>query len=315
MNLVPVSKPVIGRVVTNRLCMKGKSASFVRHVEVDVSDTPLAGSFLAGQSFGVIPPGVDEHGKPHKVRLFSVASPSFGEDGAGKVVATTVKRLIDEYRPESADRSDKRDPDNHALYLGICSNYICDLREGDEVAVTGPNGKRFLLPATPEQHDYLFLATGTGIAPFRGMVYELLEGPNGPVDSRIDLVMGCPYETDLLYDEWFRALDDAHPNFHYHTAISRERRPAGASGGYVHHLLADRLDAFRDLICSPRTLMYMCGLEGMQVGLYRVLGEAGLCDGYLTVHEDLADVEPASWNPEQIKRRIRPTRRCMVEVY
>jgi len=62
-NLVKPTTPVTGRIVANDLCMKGKSASFVRHVAIDVADTPLAGHFHAGQSFGIIPPGEDERGK------------------------------------------------------------------------------------------------------------------------------------------------------------------------------------------------------------------------------------------------------------
>mgnify|MGYP003341674195 CR=1 FL=1 len=46
------------------------------------------------------------------------------------------------------------------------------LKPGDAVAVTGPAGKRFLLPQDPSQHDYLFLATGTGIAPFMAFLQE-----------------------------------------------------------------------------------------------------------------------------------------------
>ncbi len=95
MHLVPAKTPVAARGVSNDLCMKGKSASFVRHLVVDVSGTPLAGNFLVGQSFGVVPSGVDENGKPHKVRLFSIACPSWGEDGQGNIVSTTPKRVID----------------------------------------------------------------------------------------------------------------------------------------------------------------------------------------------------------------------------
>ena len=67
---------MVGRVVSSELCTKGKCHRFVRHVAIDVSGTPLAGTFLVGQSFGVIPPGVDQFGKQHKVRLSSIASPS-----------------------------------------------------------------------------------------------------------------------------------------------------------------------------------------------------------------------------------------------
>jgi hypothetical protein len=60
MNLVTPKAPVTGTVVKSEVCLKGgrKSASFVRHVEIDISGTPLEGQCRAGQSFGVIAPGV-----------------------------------------------------------------------------------------------------------------------------------------------------------------------------------------------------------------------------------------------------------------
>lgn len=308
MNLVPPTKPVTGRVVSNELCMKGKSASFIRHVAIDVSGTPLAGNFYAGQSFGIIPPGEDAKGKPHKVRLYSVASPSYGEDGQGNVISTTPKRVVEEL-------ATKEEPDSHSLYLGVCSNYLCDLKVGDEVLVSGPNGKRFLLPANPEDHDYVFIATGTGIAPFRGMAMELLEGPNGPCSSQIDLFMGAPYTTDLLYDDLFRRYDAEFDNFRYHTAISREMRPDGSRGLYVDRLLEEMLEELGPKLKNPRTLIYICGLAGMQVGVFTMLARHGFSQGFLEIKPDLADVDPSEWDAAQVKRYVRPTARCMLEVY
>jgi ferredoxin--NADP+ reductase len=310
MHLVPPTKPVTGRLVESYLCT-GRSNSFTRHVSIDVSGTPLAGNFLVGQSFGVIPPGVDKNGKPHQVRLYSIASPTWGEDGQGNVLSTTVKRVIDEYKPQKpAD-----DPEDHSLFLGVCSNYLCDIKIGAEVKVTGPAGKRFLLPVNTADHDYLFIATGTGIAPFRGMVLELLKNPKGPCPSEIHLVMGSPYTTDLMYDDLFRSLAREHHNFHYHVAISREMRQDGRKGLYVHHMIDERIDHFGMLLRSPRTLIYICGLLGMQTGLFQVLACQGLGESYMTVKPELANVDPRDWKPEQIKRYIKQTHRCMVEVY
>ena len=89
MNLVTPKAPVTGTVVKSEVCLKGgrKSASFVRHVEIDVGGTVLEGKCRAGQSFGVVAPGEDENGKPHKVRLYSLASPTWGEDGEGKIIS------------------------------------------------------------------------------------------------------------------------------------------------------------------------------------------------------------------------------------
>lgn len=306
MNLIRPKAPSMGRVVYNELCMNGKSASYVKHLVLDVAGTPLAGNFRAGQSFGVLPPGIDERGKPHKVRLYSVACPSWGEDGDGNLVSTTPKRLIEEYQPQRPTD----DATDHRLFLGVCSNYLCDIREGDEVAVTGPNGKRFLLPEDSAAHNYLFIATGTGIAPFRGMLMELFEGPGGPTKARVALVMGTPYTTDLLYDDLFQRLQREHPNFEYHTAISRETDRL-----YVGSLMDRDIDRFVDLLDDPRTLIYVCGLEGMQFGIFKTLACHSLTDGYLNIREDLAERAPEQWRFEDMKGRIKPTARCMLEVY
>jgi ferredoxin--NADP+ reductase len=308
LNLVSVKQPATGRIVSNELCLKGKSASFVRHTVIDVSGTPLAGSCLVGQAFGIIPPGVDALGKPHKVRLYSLACPSYGEDGRGNVVSTTTKRVVAEGDPD-------RRKDEHRLFLGVCSNFLCNLGPGDEVQITGPNGKRMLLPEDLEAHDYVFVATGTGIAPFRGMLLELLEGPRGPVSSEIHLIMGVPYTTDLIYDDLFARLSGAHENFHYHTAISRESRGDGRSGLYVHEYLDERIDGFGELLGNSRTLVYACGIAGMQCGLFQVLARHGLEQPYFSVKGALADCDPARWDLAELRRGVRLTERCLVEVY
>ena len=326
MHVVMPTAPVAAKIHATKLCMKGKSASFIRHVEIDVSGTPLEGSFRAGQSFGVVAAGTDAHGKPHKVRLYSLASPSWGEDGHGRVIATTPKRVIAEREPQKATD----DANDHSLFLGLCSNWLCDRRAGDAVDVSGPNGKRFLLPEDPSKHDYLFLATGTGIAPFRGFLMELLVGPpaGSPAaaswrrcESRIELVMGSPYTTDLLYDDFLRDLAAKHSNFRYHPVISREMRLDGDGrahkGEYVHHFIDRQLESMpgaMDLLHTPRTLIYMCGLAGMQVGVFELLARRGI-GGFTKIGEEIASKPVAEWTSDDIKRRVRPTHRCMLEVY
>ena len=314
MHLIKPKEPAIGRVVATRLCTKGdrKAAGIVRHIEIDISDTPIAGQFLAGQSFGVLPPGEDSRGRPHALRLYSIASPTRGEDGKGNILATTVKRTIAEREPQK--KSD--DSDDHSLFLGIASNYLCDLNEGDEIKITGPQGKRFLLPVDQPAHDYIFLATGTGIAPFRGMLLELLEGPDGPVDADIHLIMGTPFRTDLLYDIELRALENQHERFHYHTAISRENMPeASGRGEYVHQVLTRKRDVFQPMLQNDRTLVYVCGIQGMQFGVYQEIMQAGAGGGFLQLADDLDASDYDNWTLEDMKRRVRPTHRMMLEVY
>ena len=301
MHVVKPKAPVIGRVVESTSCLKGRSASFVRHIAIDVSGTPLEGSFRAGQSFGVIPPGENDQGKPHAVRLYSISAPTWGEDGTGAIVSTTCKRLIDEYSGAESD--------DHQLFVGVCSNYLCDLNVGDEVLVSGPAGKRFLLPVNTSVHDYVFVATGTGIAPFRGMVTELLEHPEGPSTREIHLVVGVPYATDLMYDEWFRDLEAKHPNFHYHTVISR---PDIGRRMYVDQYIVETEDPFHRVLANEDTLLYICGIEGMQVGIFRLLQTLGVAEAYLQLPEGGLDLTEAD---HATIKRLKPAARCMVEVY
>ncbi len=302
MNAHSPREPGIGTVIESSRCTRAKATGFVRHVAIDVSQTKLAGAFRAGQSFGVIPDGAGADGKPHKVRLYSIASPSQGEDGAGNVLATTVKRTIDEHW------------NDHRLFYGMASNWLCDLQIGDQVRVTGPVGKRFLLPTDQAGHRYLFLATGTGIAPFRGMVMELLAANHS---ADITLIVGVPYATELMYDEQLRALEAKHSGFRYLTAISRHEQDDGGGPMYLDGRLSRHADAFRELLADQRTLVYLCGLAGMEIGVYlrlaELVGPDGLT-GYLHAADgDLGDL--GQWDAATIRKQVRPGPRLMAEVY
>ena len=56
---------------------------------------------------------------------------------------------------------------------GVCSNFLCDTKPGDEVMLTGPAGKVMLMPEKNAAADLIMVATGTGIAPYR-LVYLAL---------------------------------------------------------------------------------------------------------------------------------------------
>lgn len=302
LNICTPRVPARAVVVSNERCTERKSAHFVRHICLDVSGTPLVGQFRPGQSFGVIPPGTDERGRPHNVRLYSISSPTRGEDGQARVIATTVKRTIDEHWQ------------TRRLFLGVASNYLCDLQPGETVLITGPAGKRFLLPEDPSRHDYLFFATGTGIAPFRGMLLDLIESG---VRSRIVLVMGVAYATDLLYHAALLKLQSEHEHVRYITAISRERQEDGHDPLYVQDRLETHANELLPMLESERTLVYICGVEGMELGIFQrmamMLPDHAL-QQYVQVDAGLlADIR--SWRRSMLHRQIRHTSRVFVEVY
>lgn len=308
MHLCKPAAPAIATIVKNEPCTAGrKAAGFTRHIEFDVTGTPLAGNCIPGQAVGVLADGVDKDGREHKLRLYSLASPSRGEDGKGCIHSTTVKRMIDE------------DWNTGGLFLGVASNWLCDRKPGDKVRLTGPNGKRFVLPQDMGGHDYVFFATGTGIAPFRGMISDLL---NSGVQSRIALVMGSPYATDLLYDKWLHECAAKHSNFHYITAISREPNVSNTGGAqlgpmYVQDRIASDYATLEPILVSDRTLIYVCGLAGMEIGIIKQLAKAlpdSAREGYIEADADaLANVD--GWARTMLHKQVRLTRRISLEVY
>lgn len=298
-NIVRAKEPIEVPIVESRIATAVASPNFVRHITFDISGTPLEGKFHAGQSIGVLADGVDENGKPHKVRLYSVCSPSFGEDGYGKLVATTVKRVIDE------------NWETQELYTGICSNYLSNQKVGSVVKVTGPSGKRFILPENPQDYNYLFFGTGTGVAPFRGMIMDLMKLNS---KNEIVLIFGSPYRTDILYGDYFKPLDEKIDNFHFLTSISRENPRPDGTKYYVQYQLLDNKALLEPILQKPNTLIYVCGLKGMETGIYQILAHQGLWD-YITVKDDLMQKNPLSWTYDELKTGVKSSDRMHIEVY
>lgn len=296
LNIYSPKDPVEAEVVENYIVTKESSPNIVRHITFDISGTELVNKIRTGQSVGVLPPGEDENGRPHKLRLYSVSSPTGGEHGKKHLVSTTVKRTIEEL--------------DNKLYLGVASNYLSDLQPGDKVLLTGPSGKRFLLPVNPRDFNYLFFATGTGIAPFRGMIKEIFE-QNYTNDCA--LIFGCPYRTDLLYSDYFERMDKEHESFHYLKSISRENRRKDGSKYYVQTQLEEREDLLQPILQKENTLIYICGMKGMEIGIYKQLVRLNLLD-YVQIKKELPEsLDDIPW--DKFKRFIKPSDRTFEEVY
>ena len=297
LNIYSPKSPGEATVVENYVCTEESSPNIIRHLTFDISGTDLEGKFRVGQSIGVLPPGEDERGKPHKLRLYSVSSPSNGEGGKRHLVSTTVKRANEEV--------------DGTFYLGVCSNYLCNLKPGDKLKVTGPSGRRYLLPENAHDFNYVFFATGTGIAPFRGMIIELLESG---FKGQVALVFGCPYRTDVIYPKFFNEMAEKHDNFHYIKMISREDRRADGSKYYVQTAIDDRKETLAPILSQDNTLIYLCGMKGMETGIYHNLAKQGFMD-YLLLKGELEGKAPADWSWEDLKQYVKPSDRTFEEVY
>jgi len=251
--------------------------------------------YLEGMSLGLISPGPDKSGKtPAAVRLYSIASSAVGDDETSNTVSLCVKRVVEvdgkyanrEVGEDKPDKAGTAFPKNK-VYRGVASNYICDLKVGDEVEITGPVGTEMLLPEDPDA-VYIMLATGTGIAPMRSYLQYLF---NDKVAANPDgsrkfkglawLFLGVPYAKSILYDDENKAMKAAFPDqFRYDYAISREQKNAAGQKMYIQTKLAEYAEEVWDLLQMPKTHLYVCGLKGMESGMEEALGPIAKKSGF-----------------------------------
>jgi ferredoxin-NADP reductase len=134
------------------------------------------------------------------------------------------------------------------------SNYLCDLEPGAQIDFHGPHG---LFVLREHRQDALFIATGTGIAPFRAMVQWLFADPARHAGHCFWLIYGTRYEKDIYYNEEFQRTAAAYPNFHYIVSLSRARQEWSGRRGYVQERVREVVGNRRDMQA------YICGLNDM----------------------------------------------------
>jgi len=244
-NLFSRRNPVEATVTGNlRLTPEGASCD-IRHIILDLGKASFP--VLEGQSVGIVLPGEDANGRPHALRLFSIASPRDGERPNTNNLSLTVKRV-----------AEKR-PDGNEI-RGIASNYVCDLKQGDKVKVVGPFGATFLMPDDPEA-DIIMICTGTGSAPFRGFTERRRRSmPNAK--GKLYLFFGARSPKELPY---FGPLQKV-PKTLLDQELVFSRLP-DKQKEYVQDRMRTRAGDLAELLKRDRTHIYVCGLRGMETGV------------------------------------------------
>jgi len=90
-NVFTRARPAIAAVQGNLRITAPDAASDVRHIVLGFGDTFFP--FLEGQSIGIVPPGVRANGRPHDIRLYSVASARDGEKRSANNLTCATSRL------------------------------------------------------------------------------------------------------------------------------------------------------------------------------------------------------------------------------
>ena len=137
------------------------------------------------------------------------------------------------------------------LPSGAASEFLFNANEGTPVEVDGPYG---VFTVKSSSRDRLFIATGTGIAPIRAMIMDLLQQP---LPQRITLIFGERTEAELLYRKEFEAIAQKHHHFRYVPVLSRAAGSWDGERGYVQ-------DAMQKYLKAPKEVdVYICGLRDM----------------------------------------------------
>ncbi|MCZ4315208.1 benzoyl-CoA 2,3-epoxidase subunit BoxA [Comamonadaceae bacterium G21597-S1] len=217
------------------------------HIVLDFGSMPFP--VLEGQSIGIVPPGQDAQGRAHHPRQYSVASPRNGERPGYNNLSLTIKRVLVDHQGRPV--------------RGVASNYMCDLKVGDTVQVTGPFGASFLMPNHPRS-NIVMICTGTGSAPMRAMTeWRRRLRASGRFDGgKLLLFFGARTQQDLPY---FGPLQNLPRDF-IDTNFAFSRAPDGPKR-YVQDVMRERAADLVPLLADDNTFIYVCGLKSMEEGV------------------------------------------------
>lgn len=224
------------------------------HIVLDFGSLPFP--VREGQSIGIVPPGSDAKGRAHPPRQYSVASPRNGERPGYNNLSLTVKRVLEDHQGRPV--------------RGAASNYLCDLKVGDSVRVTGPFGSSFLMPNHPRSH-IVMICTGTGSAPMRAMTEwrRRLRAGGKFEGGKLLLFFGARTREELPYFGPLQSL----PKDFIDINLAFSRTP-GQPRRYVQDLMRARAADLAMLLADANAYFYVCGLKAMEEGVVLALRDA-----------------------------------------
>jgi Na+-transporting NADH:ubiquinone oxidoreductase subunit F len=150
---------------------------------------------------------------------------------------------------------------------GICTTYVFEhLKVGDTVTINGPYG-HFYLQDTGAK--ILFVAGGTGNAPIKSILYDMLEKG---IQREAVYFFGARSKCDLFLVDEMREMEKNLPNFRYIPSLSQPQPEDDWKGevGRVTDVIERHIDSGED------TEAYLCGSPGMIEAVVEVLKNKGI---------------------------------------
>jgi MocE subfamily Rieske [2Fe-2S] domain protein len=271
---------------TFRVAGNRNVATFIRELELEPSGGGRF-AFLPGQYVQLTIP-------PHKTRFeeFQIDEPfrkMWDEMGLNELESENAAYSKRNYSLASNPESDTNlkfnvrialPPAGSSFGAGAGSSYVFNLKPGDEVKVTGPFGDFLIRDSSREM---VYLGGGAGMAPIRSHLSYLFEKEK--TTRKVSFWYGARSLDDLFYDQYFGNLEQMHPGFSFHVALSEPKKGDNWKGevGFIHeHLLKNYLSSHQ----HPAAIeFYLCGPPLMIEASVKMLKGIGIADEMIAFDE------------------------------
>ena len=188
---------------------------------------------------------------------------------AGQFVMMVFDSLIDDSKNVSRAYSISSKPNSKEFELcveiiegGQAGTYFSALKEGQVVTFKGPFGMCYL---KPENHnDLIMIATGTGIAPIKSIVDDLIAKGD---KRKIEILFGVRFEENIFYKDLLDSYSK-HENINARITLSKPNEAWQGLNGRVTAHLEDFNWENKDLyICGNGAMIREVRQFGLDQGL------------------------------------------------
>lgn len=137
---------------------------------------------------------------------------------------------------------------------GVGSKFFENVKVADKITYMGPFGSFYFHPEDNSK-NILLLGTGSGIAPLRCLVDDLILKKNIP--TQVSLYFGLRYTQDIFWHDYFQKIASEHPNFKYRMVISQPDESWEGDSGHITDFVK------KDFPDVSDSSAYLCGNKHM----------------------------------------------------
>jgi len=156
---------------------------------------------------------------------------------------------------------------------GVCSSYIFSRKPGDKVMISGPYGEFFIKNTNREM---IYIGGGAGMAPLRSHIFHLFHTEK--TNRKVSYWYGARSKREVFYEEDFREIEKAFPNFTFNLALSEPKPEDNWTGytGFIHQVL---FNEYLSKHPEPEEVeYYLCGPPMMIDAVLKMLYDLGVPD-------------------------------------